>query len=79
MYLRFIKGVVTLTICHSTYHVKSAKDPNIDAMRSALTKRVLDMLDKMAKKEQKYAEFWTEFPGEEGPAEALPTRRRSPS
>ncbi len=73
LYLRFIKGVVdsndlSLNVSREILQ----KDPNIDNMRSALTKRVLDMLEKMAKKEpEKYASFWKEF-GEvlkEGPAE----------
>lgn len=73
MYLRFIKGVVdsndlSLNVSREILQ----KDPNIDAMRSALTKRVLDMLSKMASKEpEAYAEFWQEFGQvlKEGPAE----------
>ena len=73
MFLRFVKGVVdsndlSLNVSREILQ----KDPNIESMRSALTKRVLDMLEKMAKKEpEKYASFWNEF-GEvlkEGPAE----------
>ncbi|MCV6625202.1 MAG: molecular chaperone HtpG, partial [Cellvibrionaceae bacterium] len=73
MYLRFVKGIVdsndlSLNVSREILQ----KDPNIDAMRAALTKRVLDMLGKMASKEpEQYAEFWQEF-GEvlkEGPAE----------
>ncbi len=73
LYLRFIKGVVdsndlSLNVSREILQ----KDPNIDAMRAALTKRVLDMLTKMAKnKPEEYATFWSEF-GEvlkEGPAE----------
>jgi len=38
------------------------QDPAVDSMKSALTKRVLDMLSKMAKKEpEQYQEFWDEF------------------
>jgi len=73
MYLRFIKGVVdsndlSLNVSREILQ----KDPNIDAMRSALTKRVLDMLTKMASKDaEAYAEFWKEFGQilKEGPAE----------
>jgi len=73
MYLRFIKGVVdsndlSLNISREILQ----KDPQIDKMRGALTKRVLDMLAKMAKKEpEQYAEFWKEFGSvlKEGPAE----------
>lgn len=73
MYLRFIKGVVdsndlSLNVSREILQ----KDPNIDAMRSALTKRVLDMLGKMAKnKPEDYANFWKAFGQvlKEGPAE----------
>jgi len=73
LYLRFIKGVVdsndlSLNVSREILQ----KDPAIDAMRAALTKRVLDMLTKMAKKQpEEYANLWNEF-GEvlkEGPAE----------
>ncbi|MEH6652080.1 MAG: molecular chaperone HtpG [Motiliproteus sp.] len=73
MYLRFIKGVVdsndlSLNVSREILQ----KDPAIDSMRSALTKRVLDMLTKMAKKDpESYAKFWKEFGQvlKEGPAE----------
>lgn len=73
MYLRFIKGVVdsndlSLNISREILQ----KDPQIDKMRGALTKRVLDMLGKLAKKDpEQYAVFWKEFGAvlKEGPAE----------
>ncbi|MCL6414517.1 molecular chaperone HtpG [Aestuariirhabdus sp. Z084] len=73
LYLRFIKGVVdsndlSLNVSREILQ----KDPAIDTMRGALTKRVLDMLGKLAKKEpEKYASFWSEFGQvlKEGPAE----------
>ena len=73
LYLRFIKGVVdsndlSLNVSREILQ----KDPNIDSMRAALTKRVLDMLSKMAKnKPEDYANFWTNFGQvlKEGPAE----------
>lgn len=72
LYLRFIKGVVdsndlSLNVSREILQ----KDPNIDAMRSALTKRVLDMLTKLAKNADEYAPFWKEFGQvlKEGPAE----------
>src|SRR5690606_21547447 len=55
------------------------KDPNIDAMRSALTKRVLDMLSKMAKSDtDDYKKFWKEFGQvlKEGPAEDYANREK---
>ncbi len=80
MYLRFIKGVVdsndlSLNVSREILQ----KDPNIDTMRSALTKRVLDALEKLAKNDaEQYAEFWKEF-GEvlkEGPAEDFANKEK---
>ncbi len=80
LYLRFIKGVVdsndlSLNVSREILQ----KDPNIDSMKSALTKRVLDMLDKLSKKDpEKYTTFWSEF-GEvlkEGPAEDFSNREK---
>lgn len=73
LYMRFIKGVVdsndlSLNVSREILQ----KDPNIDSMRSALTKRVLDMLDKIRKNDaDKYADFWKNFGQvmKEGPAE----------
>ena len=53
LYLRFIKGIVdsndlSLNISRELLQ----KDPAIESMRNALTKRSLDMLDKLAKKEE---------------------------
>ncbi|MCO4757964.1 MAG: molecular chaperone HtpG, partial [Oceanospirillaceae bacterium] len=48
------------------------KDPNVDKLRSALTKRALDTLIKLGKnKPEKYQTFWNEFGQviKEGPAE----------
>jgi molecular chaperone HtpG len=48
-------------------------------MRSALTKRVLDMLEKMAKNDtEKYATFWAEFGQtlKEGPAEDFANKEK---
>jgi molecular chaperone HtpG len=78
LYLRFIKGVVdsndlSLNVSREILQ----KDPNIDSMRSALTKRVLDMLSKMAKSEpENYTTFWKEFGQvmKEGPAEDFANR-----
>ncbi|MCF7982565.1 MAG: molecular chaperone HtpG [Pseudomonadales bacterium] len=73
LYLRFVKGIVdsndlSLNVSREILQ----KDPQIDKMRSALTKRVLDMLGKLAKsKKEDYASFWKEFGSviKEGPAE----------
>ncbi|HTF84030.1 MAG TPA: molecular chaperone HtpG [Cellvibrio sp.] len=77
LYLRFIKGVVdsndlSLNVSREILQ----KDPNIDTMRSALTKRVLDMLAKLAKEPEQYTGFWKEFGQvlKEGPAEDFANR-----
>lgn len=80
LYLRFIKGVVdsndlSLNVSREILQ----KDPNIDSMRSALTKRVLDMLTKLATKDaEKYATFWKEFGQviKEGPAEDFANKEK---
>lgn len=79
LYLRFIKGVVdsndlSLNVSREILQ----KDPNIDAMRSALTKRSLDMLSKLAKNEEEYAPFWKEFGQvlKEGPAEDFANKEK---
>lgn len=80
LYLRFIKGVVdsndlSLNVSREILQ----KDPNIDNMRSALTKRVLDVLTKLATKDtEKYAIFWKEFGQiiKEGPAEDFANKEK---
>ncbi|MCV6591240.1 MAG: molecular chaperone HtpG [Marinobacterium sp.] len=73
LYLRFIKGVVdSNNLSLNVSREILQKDANVDKLRSALTKRVLDMLSKLAKKDaEKYATFWKEFGDviKEGPAE----------
>ena len=73
LYLRFVKGIVdsndlSLNVSREILQ----KDPAIDSMRNALTKRTLDILEKLAKKDpEKYQTFWNEFGQvmKEGPAE----------
>lgn len=80
MYLRFIKGVIdsndlSLNVSREILQ----KDPAVDSMKTALTKRVLDMLEKLARKEpEQYASFWKEFGQvlKEGPAEDYANRER---
>jgi molecular chaperone HtpG len=80
LYLRFIKGVVdsndlSLNVSREILQ----KDPNIDTMRGALTKRALDMLSKLASNEtEKYQVFWKEFGQvlKEGPAEDFANREK---
>jgi molecular chaperone HtpG len=62
LYLRFIRGVVdsselTLNVSRELLQ----QDEAIGAMRSALTRRVLDMLEKLTEDGEKYAKFWSEF------------------
>ena len=67
MYLRFVKGVVdsndlSLNVSREILQ----HDPVVDNIRSALVKRVLDMIEKIAKGESDkdkadYAIFWKEF------------------
>ena len=80
LYLRFIKGVLdsndlSLNVSREILQ----KDPNVDSMKAAMTKRVLDMLEKLAKKDpEAYASFWGEF-GEvlkEGPAEDFSNKEK---
>jgi len=63
LYLRFVKGVVDSNdLSLNVSRELLQKDPNIDNMRSALTKRVLDILEKTKKNDaEKYAGFWKEF------------------
>jgi len=80
LYLRFVKGVVdsndlSLNVSREILQ----QDPAVDSMRSALTKRVLDMLQKMANKEpEKYATVWKEFGQvlKEGPAEDMGNKEK---
>ncbi|MFT5718801.1 MAG: molecular chaperone HtpG, partial [Oleiphilaceae bacterium] len=63
LYLRFVKGIVDskdLSLNVSREILQS--DKAVDSMKAALTKRVLDMLTKMAKNEtEDYQAFWDEF------------------
>ena len=80
LYLRFVKGIVdsndlSLNVSREILQ----KDPIIDNMKSALTKRVLDMLEKIAKNEPgKYTDFWKTFGQvlKEGPAEDYANREK---
>jgi len=63
LYLRFAKGVVDssdlpLNISREILQ----QDPEVEAIRGGLTRRVLDLLARLAKDEpEKYATFWREF------------------
>ncbi len=80
LYLRFIRGVVdsgdlSLNVSRELLQ----QDAVVESMKAALTKRVLDMLDKLAKDDAaKYATFWKEFGRviKEGPAEDHANREK---
>ena len=80
LYLRFIRGVVdsgdlSLNVSRELLQ----QDAVVEAMKSALTKRVLDMLDKLSRDDPaKYATFWKEFGRvlKEGPAEDHANREK---
>ncbi|WP_411832627.1 molecular chaperone HtpG [Pseudoxanthomonas mexicana] len=80
LYLRFVKGVADssdLPLNVSREILQSG--PVIDSMRAALTKRSLDMLEKLANdRPEDYATFWNQFGQvlKEGPAEDYANRER---
>jgi molecular chaperone HtpG len=63
LYLRFVRGIVdSADLSLNVSRELLQQDANVAAIRSALTKRVLDMLERLAKDEPaKYAAFWKEF------------------
>lgn len=78
LYLRFVKGVVDcadlpLNISREILQ----QTPAVTSIRTALTKRVLDMLEKLSKQEgDAYQNFWNTFGSvlKEGPAEDFANR-----
>lgn len=73
LYLRFIRGIVdsgdlSLNVSRELLQ----QDAHVEAIRTALTKRVLDLIGSLAKNDpEKYKSFWNEFGKvlKEGPAE----------
>jgi molecular chaperone HtpG len=63
LYLRFVKGVVDSSdLPLNVSRELLQQEPEVEAIRSGLTKRVLDVLARLAKDEpEKYATFWKEF------------------
>jgi molecular chaperone HtpG len=63
LYLRFIKGVIDSSdLPLNVSRELLQQDHEVEAMRSALTRRALEMLAKLAKDEpDKYQQFWREF------------------
>lgn len=80
LYLRFVKGVVDsndLSLNVSREILQS--DKAVESMKTALTRRVLDVLVKLAESEpEKYQGFWEEFGSviKEGPAEDFSNREK---
>lgn len=80
MYLRFVKGVLDsndlpLNVSREILQ----QNHQVDSIRGALTKRVLDMLSKMATKQpEDYEQFWDTFGVvlKEGPAEDFTNREK---
>ncbi len=63
LYLRFIKGVVDSSdLPLNVSREILQQEPEVEAIRSSLTKRVLDLLARLMKDDAaKYAAFWKEF------------------
>jgi len=63
LYLRFIRGVIDSgDLSLNVSREMLQQDAHVEAIRSALTKRALDMLGKLAKDDaDKYQAFWDEF------------------
>ncbi|GAB5478905.1 MAG: molecular chaperone HtpG [Marinobacter nauticus] len=80
LYLRFAKGVIDsndLSLNVSREILQN--DSTVESIRTAMTKRVLDMLSKLAKKDSdEYQGFWDEFGTvlKEGPAEDFSNREK---
>ena len=79
-YLRFVRGVLDTTALPLNISREILQDhPTISKLRSALTRHVLDLLEKLATEDkEKYALFWKEFGNvlKEGPAEDFVSRER---
>lgn len=80
LYLRFVKGVVdSADLPLNISREMLQRDSAIDSIRTGLTRRVLDLLTKLAKEEpDKYATFWKQFGAvlKEGPGEDYSNRER---
>ncbi|GAA3897770.1 molecular chaperone HtpG [Halomonas cibimaris] len=82
LYLRFIKGVLdTRDLSLNVSREILQQDPQVDKIKSALTKRSLDMLKKLAKDSkdsEAYQTFWNTFGSvlKEGPGEDPSNREK---
>ncbi|KFZ37115.1 heat shock protein 90 [Shewanella mangrovi] len=79
-YLRFVKGLIDSNDLPLNVSREILQDNKVtQSMRAGLTKRVLGMLEKLAKDDSdKYQQFWTEFGQvlKEGPAEDFANKER---
>ncbi|NYS59260.1 molecular chaperone HtpG [Vreelandella salicampi] len=79
LYLRFIKGVLdTRDLSLNVSREILQQDPKVDKIKSALTKRALDMLKKLAKDNEQYQTFWNNFGSvlKEGSGEDVANREK---
>jgi molecular chaperone HtpG len=80
MYLRFVKGVLDSSdLPLNVSREILQQNQQVESIRGALTKRVLDMLSKMASKQHEdYDQFWDTFGAviKEGPAEDFANREK---
>jgi len=79
LYLRFVKGVVdsndlSLNVSREILQ----QDATVESMKTALTKRVLDMLEKLTEDAEKFSAFWKTFGNvlKEGMVEDFSNRER---
>src|SRR5699024_2475960 len=79
LYLRFVRGIVDsndLSLNISREILQNNR--TVNSLKTALTKRVLSMLEKLSKDEEKYQTFWDAFGSvlKEAPAEDFANRER---
>ncbi|MDW6092338.1 molecular chaperone HtpG [Vibrio rhizosphaerae] len=78
-YLRFVRGLIDSNDLPLNVSREILQDNKVtQSLRSACTKRVLSMLDRMSSDEEKYQTFWKEFGlvMKEGPAEDFSNREK---
>ncbi|MDW6003438.1 molecular chaperone HtpG [Vibrio mangrovi] len=78
-YLRFVRGLIDSNDLPLNVSREILQDNKVtQSLRSACTKRVLSMLDRMSGDEEKYQTFWQEFGMvmKEGPAEDFSNREK---
>lgn len=80
LYLRFIRGVIdSADLPLNVSRELLQEDERVDSIRAGLSKRVLDLLEKLAREQpEDYQTFWQEFGRvlKEGPAEDFAHRDR---